>query len=106
LQLNAATNKYEAVPLSIGAATDQLYLLAFGTGFRNRPALSAVTATIGGTNAEVSYAGAQGTFVGLDQPNIRIPASLAGRGDVNVILTVNGKSTNTVTINVKWTMPD
>jgi uncharacterized protein (TIGR03437 family) len=72
-----------------------------GTGFRNRSSLANVTATIGGTNAQVTYAGPQGTFVGLDQANIRIPASLAGRGEVNVVLTVDGKSTNPVVINVK-----
>jgi uncharacterized protein (TIGR03437 family) len=101
LQLNQTTNKFETVPLSIGDASDQLFLLAFGTGFRNRSSLANVTATIGGTNAEVTYAGAQGTFVGLDQANIRIPASLAGRGEVNVVLTVDGKNSNVVVINVK-----
>lgn len=101
IQLNTTTNKYEAVPLSIGDATDQLFLLAFGTGWRNRTALSGVTATIGGTSAAVSFAGAQGGFVGLDQANIRIPSSLAGRGDVSVVMTVDGKTTNTVTINIK-----
>jgi uncharacterized protein (TIGR03437 family) len=101
LQLNQTTNKFESVPLSIGDASDQLFLLAFGTGFRSRSSLANVSATIGGTSAEVTYAGGQGTFVGLDQANIRIPSSLAGRGDVNVVLTVDGKSTNAVVINVK-----
>jgi uncharacterized protein (TIGR03437 family) len=101
LQLNQTTNIFESVPLSIGDASDQLFLLAFGTGFRSRSSLANVSATIGGTSAEVTYAGGQGTFVGLDQANIRIPSSLAGRGDVNVVLTVDGKSTNAVVINVK-----
>lgn len=101
LQLNQTTQKYESIPLTIGDATDQLFLLAFGTGFRNRTSLANVTATIGGTKAEVTYAGAQGSFTGLDQANIRIPSSLAGRGDVDVVLTVDGKVSNTVTINVK-----
>jgi len=101
IQLNSTTNKYEAVPLTIGDSTEQLFLLLFGTGFRNRTALSGVTATIGGTSAAVTYAGAQGNFIGLDQANVQIPRSLAGRGDVNVVLTVDGKTANTVTINVK-----
>lgn len=99
LQLNQSTNKYEAVPLTIGDATDQLFLLAFGTGFRNRSGNG--SATIGGVAADVTYAGAQGTFTGLDQANIRIPRSLAGRGDVDVVLTVDGKNSNAVVINVK-----
>ena len=101
VQLNSSTNIYDPLPLTIGDSTEQLFLIAFGTGFRNRTSLSNVTATIGGVNAEVSYAGAQGTFTGLDQVNIRIPSSLAGRGNVNVVLTVDGKTSNTVVINVK-----
>ena len=101
IQLNQTTNKYEALPLSLGDASDQLFLLAFGTGFRNRSSLAGVSATIGGASAEVIYAGAQGSFVGLDQANIRIPRALAGRGSVDVVLTVDGKNTNTVAINVK-----
>ena len=101
IQFNSTTNTFEAVPLTIGDATDQLFLLAFGTGFRNRSSLANATATIGGTAATVTYAGDQGTYAGLDQANIRIPGSLAGRGTVNVILTVDGKASNTVTINVK-----
>jgi len=101
LQLSSTTNTFVSVPLSIGDASDQLFLLAFGTGFRSRFSLANVSATIGGMSAEVTYAGAQGTFVGLDQANIRIPSSLAGRGDVNVVLTVDSKSSNAVVINLK-----
>ncbi len=100
LQLNQTTNQYEALALNIGAASDQLFLLVFGTGFRNHSSAN-VTATIGGTNAEVTYAGTQGTFVGLDQANIRIASSLAGRDNLEVVLTVDGKSSNPVVINVK-----
>jgi uncharacterized protein (TIGR03437 family) len=101
IQLNSATNRYEAVPIEVSDSAEQVYLLAFGTGFRNRTATTAVTATIGGTNAEVIYAGAQGGFAGLDQANIRIPASLAGRGSVEVVLVVDGKRSNAVTVAVR-----
>ena len=101
LQLNSTTNQYDPLPISMGSSSDQLYLLVFGTGFRNRSSLANVSATVGGTSATVSYAGAQGTFIGLDQANILIPSSLAGRGNVNVVLTVDGKSSNTVVINVQ-----
>ncbi len=36
-----------------------------------------------------------------DQINPRLPRSLARRGDVDVVLTVDGKTANTVKINVK-----
>lgn len=100
-QYNAATFRYEAVPIDLGAETEQIFLVAFGTGFRNRSALSAVTATMGGANAEVTFAGAHGSLVGVDQTNIHIPRSLAGRGNVDVVLRVDGKMANTVTLNVR-----
>ncbi|NOT60222.1 MAG: DUF3500 domain-containing protein [Acidobacteria bacterium] len=98
-QLSGST--YVTTPIDLGATTDQVYLVAFATGLRNRTALSAVTCTIGGTNATVAYAGAQGSLVGLDQVNALIPRSLVGRGDAAVVLTVDGSAANSVTINIK-----
>jgi uncharacterized protein (TIGR03437 family) len=60
-----------------------------------------VIGTIGGANAEALYAGPVEGFVGLDQSNLRIPRSLAGRGVVDVILTVDGKPANTVNIQIR-----
>ena len=60
-----------------------------------------MTATIGGTNADILFAGAQGNFTGLDQLNLAIPRSLAGRGNVDVVVRVDGTNANAVTINVK-----
>ena len=95
-------NKFVAVPIDLGPATDQVFLILYGTGLRYRSSLSNVTATIGGTTAQVLYAGAQGSLVGLDQINVLIPRSLMGRNsDLNVVLTVDGKPTNTVTVNIK-----
>lgn len=100
-QFNTASNSFEAVPIDLGQATDQVFLIAYGTGLRNRSALAAVTATIGGTNADVGFAGAQGSFTGLDQINIALPRTLAGRGIVDVVVGADGKTSNTVTINVR-----
>ena len=88
------------LPIDLGGATDQVILELFGTGIRGRSALTAVTARIGGQAAEVQYAGPQGGFAGLDQVNIRVPRGLAGRGAVDVILIVDGKTANTVTVNI------
>ncbi|MBI1764094.1 MAG: hypothetical protein HYR56_21930, partial [Acidobacteria bacterium] len=100
-QFNAATSRFEAVPIDLGGASEQVFLIAFGSGIRNRSGLAAVTATLGGASAEVSFAGAQGSLTGVDQVNLRIPRSLMGRGAADVLLQVDGKSANTVTINVK-----
>jgi uncharacterized protein (TIGR03437 family) len=100
IQPNSTTNQYEVVPLTVNA-TDQLYPVAFGTGFRNRSSFANVSATIDGVSAQVAYAGAQGSVIGLDQANVLIPSSLAGRGAVNVVLMVDGKASNTVVVNVQ-----
>lgn len=45
-------------------------------------------------DAPVLYAGAQGTYAGLDQVNAALPAGLKGRGQLVVIVSVNGQATN------------
>lgn len=100
-RFDPAQNKVVHAPIDLGPTTDQVFLVAYGTGWRFRSSLTATVATIGGAVSEVLFAGAAEGFVGLDQCNIRIPASLRGRGEVNVGLTVNGKPANTVTINIK-----
>lgn len=75
--------------------------ILFGTGFRNNSGMNNVTAQLGGTGAQVSFAGAQGGFAGLDQANVLLPRSLAGRGEVNLVLSVDGKAANTVKLWIK-----
>jgi uncharacterized protein (TIGR03437 family) len=82
----------------LGKDSDRVFLVLFGTGIRfNR----SVSATIGGLNAPVLFAGAQNDFAGLDQVNIEIPRSLAGRGEVELILIADGQRANLVHINIK-----
>ncbi|MGH9839997.1 MAG: hypothetical protein ACREEM_14530, partial [Blastocatellia bacterium] len=98
---DSAQNRFIATPIDLGPATDQVFLVLFGTGIRFRSALSNVSATIGGSGSEVLFAGAQGTLVGLDQINLRIPRSLIGRGEVDVALIADGKAANTLRVNVR-----
>jgi uncharacterized protein (TIGR03437 family) len=97
-RFDQAQDRFVAAPLDLGPEGDQLFLLLFGTGWRNRSSLSAVTASIGGLAAQVDYAGAQGDLVGLDQINLRLPRSLAGRGEVDLVLSVDGLTANTVRV--------
>lgn len=101
VRFDAAQNKLVAVPIDLSVASDQVFLLLFGTGLRNNSGLGAVMARVGGITAEVGYAGAQGGFIGLDQVNMRLPNSLAGRGDVQIALTADGRAANLVLVNVK-----
>lgn len=100
-RLNTTTRRFEPMPIDLGPATDQVFLILFGSGFRNNTALSAASASIGGTAATVMFAGSQGQLSGLDQANILLPRSLAGRGLVNVNFTVAGKTANVMQVNVK-----
>jgi uncharacterized protein (TIGR03437 family) len=101
-QFDAAAGRFVTAPIDLGPESDQVFLILFGTGIRHRSALSAVTAKIGGADAQVLFAGAQGGFAGLDQINCGpLPRSLAGRGEVDVVLTVDGKTANTVKVHLK-----
>jgi len=90
-----------AVPIELGAASDTVIVTLFGTGIRKNSGLAKVTATIGGIESPVVFAGAQGEFAGLDQINVQLPASLRGKGDVGVVLNVEGQTANTVTLNIR-----
>ena len=92
-------NRFVSAPIDLGPESDQIFLILFGTGIRFR-ALPAVTATVGGEPAEVLFAGAQLEFIGVDQINLHLPRILAGRGEVDIVVTVDGETTNTVRISV------
>jgi uncharacterized protein (TIGR03437 family) len=76
-------------------------LSLYCTGVRNRSALTNVRATIGGLDAQVTFAGSQTTFVGLDQVNVRLPRMLIGRGEVELVLTVDGRVANSVRVSIR-----
>lgn len=68
------------------------FLTLYGTGIGT----ASVTATIGGVNATVSYSGPQGTYPGLDQVNLLIPAGVKGKA--TVVVTAAGRPSNPVTV--------
>ena len=79
---------------------EQVYLLLFGTGIRGYR--QTVTATLGGVSIPVLGAVAQGQYEGLDQVNIGpLPASFAPRGELPLVLSVDGQAANTVTVSVR-----
>ncbi len=82
-------------------AGDEVFLELYGTGLRNNSGLSNVLATVGGVTVPVLYANKQPDFIGLDQVNIALPKTLLGRGEVDVVLTVDGKVANPVKILLK-----
>jgi uncharacterized protein (TIGR03437 family) len=78
-----------------------VYVSLFGTGIRNRSSLENVKVSIGGVNVPVLYAGAQETYPGLDQVNIQLPTQLRGKGEADLLLTVDGQAANSVRITIR-----
>ena len=92
-----------AAPLRAGVDLVALYLTGLGPTTRSgnldyadiQPAV-----TIGGQACKVSYAGRAPGFPGLDQINCSVPAGLSGAA-VPVVVTSNGRTANTVTLNIQ-----
>jgi uncharacterized protein (TIGR03437 family) len=102
VRLDTATNRFVTVPIDLSSTTDQVYLVLFGTGLRFRTALIGVGVTVGGLSQAVVFAGKQGGQVGLDQINVLLNRNgLAGRGEVDVSASVDGRSTNVVRVNLR-----
>lgn len=78
-------------------ATDAVLEL-YGSGFRH--ATGGLTATIGDLPVEVMYAGAQGSFPGLDQVNIKLPTS-GLRGELSVRIRTTSHASNSLTIQIE-----
>jgi uncharacterized protein (TIGR03437 family) len=89
------------VPIDLGPAGDRVYLVLFGTGLRHRRDPPQVSAQIGGMSAPVEYAREQCCFVGLDQVNVLLPRELMGKGEVDLALVAEGKTANTVRVNIR-----
>jgi uncharacterized protein (TIGR03437 family) len=98
-------NKFVAAPIDLGPdlgnASDQVFLVAYGTGVRGRSSLGAVEMKVGGVSAEVLYAGFADGFFGLDQINMRLSRSLIGRGEVDLELTVDGVKANLLKLQIR-----
>jgi uncharacterized protein (TIGR03437 family) len=88
-------------PIDLSSTTDQVSLELFGTGIRGRGSLSDVRVSVGGVLVTPSYAGPQPQYPGMDQVNIPLPNALAGRGELNIDLSVAGHPANVITINAQ-----
>mgnify|MGYP000952183501 CR=1 FL=1 len=95
---DASQNKFVPVAVNLGPETEQVYLVLYATGARFYSALSQISAKLGDTPVEVTSAGAQGSLVGIDQLNLRVPRDLTACGTLDVTLTMDGKLANKVQV--------
>lgn len=88
-----------SVPINLSAG--ETYISFFGSGFRGARAAT-VTALLGGVPVPVLGATAQGQFAGLDQLTVGpLPATLSGKGEIDLEATFEGQTANKVTIAVR-----
>ena len=94
--VNAPLGEREPVRIDFGGEDEQVFVALFGTGMRGG---SEVRATIDGEEVAVSPVVALEAFVGLDQANVGpIARTFIGRGVVELVLIVDGKASNAVTL--------
>ena len=98
------SQSYEPITdgINLGDSGDRVFIVLFGTGIRHRILRDEYAfAYLDRVRANVLYAGKNGAdYEGLDQVNIEIPRSLAGRGDVDLLLTIDGRTANPVTLRI------
>jgi len=100
-RLDSASGRFVAEPIDFGEESDRLFLVLFGTGWRNRSSLAGVEIKIDGVAVPSLYAGAQGNLLGVDQINLELPRNMAGRGEVEISVKVDGVSANAVKVHFK-----
>ncbi|MBL8206086.1 MAG: hypothetical protein JNM09_17755 [Blastocatellia bacterium] len=87
--------------INFNPAAESLFFELYGTGVRNRTSQTNVSCELGGVTVPVEYASDAPGFIGLDQVNIKIPNSLDNRGEVDLVLIVDGKRSQTVRVNIQ-----
>lgn len=101
-EFDATRKQFVPRPIDLGPSGERVFLILFGTGIRGRGDLTTTSASVGGMNVPVLFAGAQGDFLGLDQVNLELPRALVGRGDVPITVTADRfYGSNTVRVTIK-----
>jgi len=93
---NPALNRYEPRPLDLSVAGERVFLILFGTGFRQNSGGAALSVITGSTRLPVTFAGAQGSLTGLDQLNVELSPTLQGQGEISLQCTIHGRAANPV----------
>jgi uncharacterized protein (TIGR03437 family) len=78
-----------------------VYLSLYGTGIKGYAQTGKIQVAVGDYVVPAMYAGPQGQYPGLDQVNVALPLTLRKAGTVDVSVTVDGTTSNTVHIAVQ-----
>lgn len=92
------------IEIDLGHPSEVVVLVLFGTGWRQADPSEvqvSISNNAGGVFCPLQYAGRQPTIEGLDQINVFLPQTLAGKGDVTVRVTVAGIRANDVQLKIK-----
>jgi uncharacterized protein (TIGR03437 family) len=103
--INAISGTVVSANAPLRAGVDLVTIFLTGLGSTTRAnnldyATIQPTVTIGGQSCAVSYAGRAPGYPGLDQINCPVPGGVSGPA-VPVIVTSNGRASNTATLNVQ-----
>jgi len=93
--------KCVTAPIDLGGASNRVFVSLFGTGIRGVSSLDNVAIIVGGVQVTPLFAGDQSQYPGLDQINFELPRALAGRGEVDVLVSLDGHPANAVRIAVR-----
>lgn len=98
--VSLADAKGDPSQLSWDAATEQMYLILFGTGRSAK--VSSARASLGRVAIPVAGPLPQGQFAGLDPLNFGpLPSSLRAKGRQTLVLDLDGREPNRLLVNFR-----
>lgn len=92
-----------SVPIDVGLDAP-VFVTFYTTGLRGRSSDAAVGVTIGGQSIPIRSIASDdnsGAEAGIDEVTVGLPLSLRGSGEVDVVISAGGSSSNHGTINIK-----
>jgi len=98
---DSASSTWLPVAIDLSASEDLVFLVLYGTGWRFNPSAERMAVKINDLPVVASFAGPQGSFIGLDQINLRLDPSFAGKGYVDIQISIDGVPSNKVSVLIK-----
>jgi uncharacterized protein (TIGR03437 family) len=98
VRVDLVTDQLVAVPVDLSSDADQVSLTLYVTGMPLQPSMDSVSVTVAGSAVPVLYAGGSGIYDDLESVSVLLPSQLRGAGVADIVLSVNGITSNTVRI--------